>query len=241
MTRGPVIKYDKERVSFNLAKVKKNGFNFEIVINPDEAMGFRAGKRADVRDAIRSEHIFKDASRGELANEHELEQAFGSRDALVVAAFLIKNGIIQLTDEHRSMLREEKRKKILSIIHTNAIDPKTKLPHPIARLENAFEEAKVRIDEHKSAEDQVQDIVRAIQIILPIKFAIAELQIHLSANVASKQHNVIKKYGTIVSESWLKDGSWLGKVELPAGLKLDLIDYLNGATHGGADIKVLKE
>ena len=57
------------------------------------------------------------------------------------------------------------------MIHANGIDPKTNLPHPLQRIENALEEANVKIDEHKSEEKQVEEIVRKLQPILPIKFA----------------------------------------------------------------------
>ena len=58
----------------------------------------------------------------------------------------------------------------MEIIHRNGVDPKTKLPHPIQRLENAFEEAKIKIDERRSAEDQVKEILDKLRPVLPISF-----------------------------------------------------------------------
>jgi ribosome maturation protein SDO1 len=45
----------------------------------------------------------------------------------------------------------------MQMIHRICIEPKSGLPHPIIRIENAMEEAKVKIDENKPAEDQISE------------------------------------------------------------------------------------
>ncbi len=51
---------------------------------------------------------------------------------------------------------EDKRKQIIQYINKNFVDPKTKLPHPIQRIENALEDVRVIIDPFKKAEDQIK-------------------------------------------------------------------------------------
>ena len=113
--------------------------------------------------------------------------------------------------------REEKRRQIINIIHVNAIDPKTGLPHPAQRIENAIEEAKVHIDENKSAEDQVEGILDKLRPIIPIKFEKKKMQVILPPKYASQSYHVIKSYGEH-KEEWLGDGSLRVVIELPAGI-----------------------
>ena len=145
--------FDRERVSFNLAKLKKGGETFEIAIDPDLAIDLKHGKDVDMRDVLKSEDIFSDAKKGTLASESKMHELFNTSDPLKVAEAIINDGQIQLSSEYREKLREEKKNKIVNIIHRNAIDPKTNLPHPPQRIENAFKEAKVHIDEFKKAEE----------------------------------------------------------------------------------------
>src|SRR3989344_3837923 len=171
----------KERVHINLARLKKGGETFEIDVDPDLAIKFKKGVPGiDVRDVLKAEHVFKDAQKGLIASEARLEELFGTDDIMEIASAIIREGEIQLTSEYRNELREQKKRRIIAIIHQNGIDPRTKLPHPVQRIELAMVEAKVRIDEHKRAEDQIQDVVDSMRSILPITFAMKQIWMKIS-------------------------------------------------------------
>jgi len=235
---------DFEKIHLHLVKLKSHGLMFEMVVDPDAALAYKAGKKndpAELRGVLKSDNVFLDPFKGEKASETQLKQAFGTTDTLVIAQKIIDEGEIQLTADYREKLKQEKTARILAIIHRNAVDPKTNAPHPITRLENALVEAKVRISDKESAEDQVQAIVKALQPILPMKFAVAELQLHVPAAVAPKLYGAIKSMATITKEEWLDDGAWMGTVEIPGGLRLEFTDMLESKTHGGVIVKLLRE
>ena len=226
-----------EKIKLNLAKLKKQGETFEINIDPDLAMDFKQGKEVTIREILKAEQIFSDAKKGELASEAKLEEVFKTTDPVQIAEIIIKEGEVQLTSEFRSQQREQKKKQIMDIIHKNAIDPNTKLPHPLTRIDNAFQEAKVQIADFKSAEEQLDEIVVKLRPILPLKFEQANLKVQIPAVYAAKSYSVVKKYSKMVKEEWNQDGSWTVDVELPAGLKPEFMDKLNSLTHGEAFIK----
>jgi ribosome maturation protein SDO1 len=228
--------FDDERFSVNTAWIRKGGIHFEIVVDPDAAIAFRQTRSGDIRDVVKSGHVYFDAKKGELASEHQMQAVFHSSEPYVVAERIIREGEIQLTQEYRDKLREQKRRRLLEIIHRNAIDPKTKLPHPLTRIELAFEEAKVRVDELRSAEDQVQEVLRKLQPVLPIKFEHALLHIHLPVEHAAKLMSSVQSFGSIKRQEWLSDGSWSADIEVPAGLALECIDMLNKKTHGAVQV-----
>ncbi len=233
------IQFDKEKVHFNIARLRKAGGNFEVVIDPDKIIDFKEGK-VDVKDVLKSEHIYSDAEKGMLASENKIKEVFGTDDVLKVAEVILKQGDIQFTAEYRKMLLDKKRKQIIEIISKNSINPQTKLPHPPARIENAMEEAKVKIDMFKRAEDQVKDIVRKISTIIPIRFENITLNIKLPVQFAAKCYSILKNYGTIKQESWENDGSLNATVEVPGGLKQELIDKINKITHGNNEINIVQ-
>jgi len=235
----PLKTYEKEREYFNVAKLKRGGQHFEIVIDPDLAIAYKEGSKIEIHDLLKSEHIYADAKKGELAPEKLMHALFETEDPLKVAEIILKEGEIQLTQEHRELVRENKRKRIVEIIHRNGVDPQTHLPHPVTRIENAFEEAKIKIDEFKTAENQIQDILKHLRVVLPIKFEIKELAVKIPAQFAAKSYSIVSQFGKITKDDWQSDGSWMVVIEIPAGLQNDFMDKVNSMTHGGADIKIL--
>ncbi len=234
------VSFDKERVTFNLAKLRKGGQVFELTIDPDQAIAFKEGKTSDVKSVLKAEHIYMDVKKGELASEHILKNIFQTEDVLVIAEKILKEGEIQLTAEYREKLREEKKRKIINLIHRNGVDPRTHLPHPETRIEAALEEAKVKIDDFKKAEDQLQDVIKQIRPVLPISFEIKEIAVKISPDFAAKSYSTITQFGKILRDDWQTDGSWVVVVEIPAGLQNDFFDKLNDLTHGEIETKILK-
>ena len=231
-------KFSKEKVHFNLARLKAGGENFEVVVHPDKAVAFKSGQ-ADIRDVLVYDHIFADARKGMAASEHIMKSVFKSTDNLEVAKQIILKGEIQLTVEYRDRLREAKRKAIVEIIHRNAIDPRTGFPHPQSRIEAAMAEAKVRIDEHAKAEDQIQEIVKKLMPVLPVKFEVRRIELHIPAQHAARAYPIIKSFGTLLKDSWQNDGSLVAVVEVPAGMQQDLYSELNRLTKGELESKVI--
>ncbi|MBN2368430.1 ribosome assembly factor SBDS [Candidatus Woesearchaeota archaeon] len=236
----PTKTYDQERLSLNLAKLKKGGENFEIIIDPDKILEYKKNKEMDPREVMMYEKIFADAKKGFEASHDQLKALFNTTDVLAVAKKILDDGEIQFTQEYREDKRKEKKNKILDIITRNAVDPKTGLPHPRNRIEAAMEEARVKIDDFKEPGDQVNDIVSSLKPIIPIKLATKEIQVKIPSLYAGKAYSVVDKFGKIKMDNWLSDGSWLCSVEIPAGIQNEFFDALNKLTQGNIETKIVR-
>ena len=227
-----------------VARLKKQGHIFEVLVDCDNAVALKEGKSVDMNDVLADKKIFTDSKKGFIVSETVLKAVLGTGIIDEAAAIVIKEGELQLTAEYRAKLSERKTKRILSYIHRNGIDPRTGLPHPMQRIELALEEAKIKIDDYKPDDKQIQDIVKKLKSILPISFATKEMSIRIPADDAAKTygavHRAIGEMGKVTKNELMGDGAWFGVVEIPAGLQNDLIDKVNAITHGTADIKILK-
>ncbi|HLC50064.1 MAG TPA: ribosome assembly factor SBDS [Candidatus Nanoarchaeia archaeon] len=223
-----------------IAKLKKDGHEFEILVDCQGALALREGKSISIHDVLAASRIFSDARKGLEASETAMKQLFGTSDAEEVAKIIIQKGEIQLTQEYRDGIRKEKRKQMITIIHTNGVDPKTHLPHPAQRIENAFEEAKIHVDEFKSVQEQVQEALKKLRVVLPIKFEVKEIAIKITPEYAPKCYSTIKQFATILREEWQDNGNWAAVVEIPGGLENDFYDKLNKICHGNLESTVLK-
>ncbi len=229
--------YDREKVSFNLARLKKAGETFEIILkDPDLAISLKQGSPEDIRNILESEQIFKDAKKGELASETKLKEIFKTDDTLEIAKIIIETGEINLTTEYRKKVQENKKKKIIEYIHKNAIDSKTKLPHPISRIELAMDEAKVHIDPFRSIKVQREEIIQKLKSILPLSFDKLKIKVTIPARYASHAYGILKGKYEILNEKWENDGSITFLLESAAGLKEEIFNIINKLTNGEANI-----
>jgi len=221
-----------------IAKMEKFGHKFEILVDPNLAMDIKHGKTVDYSELLAVDRVFKDSKAGEEQSPEFLIEQFETSDINVIAKKIIENGEVQLTTDQRRHFLEKKRNEIITFISRNAMNPQTKTPHPPVRIENAMEQAKIHVDPFKSVEEQVSTIIDAIKKIIPISVEKVDFAVKIPAAHSGKCSAIIHKF-EIKKEQWLNDGSLVAEFVLPIGMKQDLINELNSATHGEIDIKII--
>lgn len=231
--------FDPEKFNLDIARLKKGGHNFEVVVNPDKAILYKEGNLKDISEVIKYDKVFADAQKGQLATENIFADIFKTNDNLEICKFIIKNGQIHITAEKRKQEIERKKKRIIVMLQKNGVDPRTDIPHTISRIESAMEEAKVSIDEFKAIESQVKDIIKKLQPILPIKFEKKVIELHLMPKYAHAAYRYIKNIGTVTRVNWGQDQSLSALLEIPGGLEEELYDYLNSITHGTVQTRLV--
>ena len=79
------------------------------------------------------------------------------------------------------------------------INPQNGLPHPATRIENAMNEAKVKIDPFKSVDEQVQIALKAIKVLIPIKFEKVRVAVRLPNTATGQAYSAIRPFGKIIT------------------------------------------
>ena len=213
-----------------IARYIKAGSHFEVLVDPVNALSYREGD-SEVLD-LAVEEVFKDAKKGDHASSENLMTVFKTNDPVTIAKIIVKKGEIQLTTDQRRKMAQEKRKQVINTIARNAINPQTRTPHPPARIELAMDEARVHIDPFKSVEEQVNLVLKALKPLLPIRLEKIKIAVKIPPEHAGHIYRDLHDAGNIIKEGWLKDGSWAGVFEIPAGMQSDFLDLLNKKTHG---------
>ena len=223
-----------------VARYESHGESFEILIDPKVVQKMRDGKEVDLIEHMAIDTIFKNAKKGTRAAEEKMQEIFGTTDPIEVAKTIVLKGEVQLTTEQRRIMQENKRKRIVEYIARNAMNPQTGGPHPPARIETAMEEARVHIDPFKPVEAQVPAIMDALRPLIPIRFDKVRMAVRLSGEDYGRCFEDLKGFGKIVREEWQSNGSWIGVVEMPAGMQTDFLEKIGNKTHGEAETKLLK-
>ncbi|MBL7054582.1 ribosome assembly factor SBDS [Candidatus Woesearchaeota archaeon] len=223
-----------------IARLKTHGQNFEILVDCNNAIALKGGKDVNMRDVLAAMKIFSDSKKGLEASETSMKQIFETADVEEVAKKIIQKGEIQLTSEYRDKLKEEKKKQVIDMIHRNAVDPTTHAPHPPQRIENALNEAKFHFDMFMPVQKQIEEALKQLKPIIPIKFEVKEIAVKFPSEFGGKAYHVVSQFGKIIKDEWLRDGSWMVVVEMPGGLEEEFYDKINKLTQGNVESKVLK-
>jgi len=224
---------------YTVARITKDNEHFEILVKPQKALDYRMGKIAGITEVLAAETIFSDANKGTRASDENLRKAFGTTDSLKIAETILKTGTLQLTTEQRRKMVEDKRRQVIDFISRQCVDPKTNLPHPPMRIENAMEQIHYPIDPFQPVEEQARDIIKLLRPILPLKMEQVSVGVTLPAQYSVRAYGAIKGFGTIKREEWRADGSWYGVLEMPAGLYAPLVEKLGEITKGNGEAKII--
>ncbi len=205
-----------------LARLEKGGSRYEILVDPDLVESWKEDSDSvNLTDLLAIDEVWSDAKAGDRPTSEALERVFGSTDLATCVDRILRDGSIQLTTAQRRHMVDERMKQIVSEIAMTATDPKTKLPHPKTRIENALQETRFKPDPFLSVERQVQDAVNILKPIIPLQF----ITIKLAFKVPGKDYGGVSNLlrDSMQKEQWLSDGSWACVVEVPGGMKNEII------------------
>ena len=234
-----MIKEHAKAKDFTIVRHQTGGEKFEILVDPDKGLKYKRGEVGEVANVLMADFIFTDARKGEKASADKLEKIYETSDPFEVAKIMFEKGTFQLNAQQRKEMTEQKLKQIINIISKTYVDPKTKLPHPPVRIENAMEDAKLNIDPFIEAEEQVQEVVQALRSILPMSSENIQIALKIPAEYTGKSYGTVKNYGTIKRDEWQNDGSWVAVVEIPAAMQMELLDTLGKETQGNVQSKIV--
>ncbi len=223
-----------------IARLKKGEEHFEVLVDPYAAADFIEGKEVDIVQNLAIDAIFKDSKKGTHASEESLQKNFGTDDISEISKQIILKGDIQLTTEQRNKMQKNKRNRIIETIVKNAMNPKTKAPHPRQRIELAMEQVGVHIDPFKPVSEQVKLIIELLRPIIPISMENIKISIKIPAEHIGKAYGTVRSFGSLEREDWQSDGSWIGIIRIPAGMQNDFYDKINDVTKGNVSTKILK-
>ncbi len=205
-----------------LARLEKGGKRYEALVNPDLVEQWKEdASTVELDDFMAMDEIFHDARAGERPTEEALMNTFQTLDVEAILNIILEKGSIQLTTAQRKARVENMRQQIIHHIHSQAIDPKSKSPHPRTRIELALDESKYSVDPFKRLEDQVKDAIAKLKPLIPLSFEAVRLAFRIPGSAYGSVSQLLRLYQK--KEQWLENGDWACIVELPAGMKGDII------------------
>ena len=205
-----------------LARLEKGGKRYEALVDPDLVEQWKEdSSNIQLDEFMAMDEIFHDARAGERPTEEALMNAFETLDVETILKFILDKGSIQLTTSQRKARVEHMRQQIIHHIHSQAIDPKSKSPHPRTRIELALQESKYSVDPFKRLEEQIKDAIAKLKPLIPLSFESVRLAFRVPGSAYGSVSQLLRTYQK--KEGWLENGDWACVIEIPAGMKGDII------------------
>ena len=208
-----------------LARMEKGGKRYELLVDPDSVEDFKTKPESvDLNNFLAMDEVFHDIRGGERPTGGAIEKTVGTQDIFEIAKTILEKGSIQLTTSQRKARVEQMRQQIVHEIHTQAVDPKTKSPHPKTRIELALEESRYSVDPFKRLDDQVKDAIELLKPMIPLSFESIRIAVRVPGSAFGSASRILRPY--LEKEQWLENGTWAAIIEIPAGMKDTLVSKL---------------
>ncbi|RKP02645.1 hypothetical protein CXG81DRAFT_29460 [Caulochytrium protostelioides] len=224
----------------SVVRLKKGGKRFEIACYKNKVLEWRKGVETDLDNVIQSETIFVNVSRGQQANQEDLQKAFKNADAKAIVLEILAKGELQIGEKERQHQLSTTYRDIATTIAEKCVNPATKRPYPVTLIEKAMADAQVNVQGHRSSKQQALEIIALLQEknILPIERA----QMRIRVVVEGKHSKKIKeKLATMVCQIEEEDFGTTAEWVLVAdpGLFRVLADFVGAETRGRGQVEVM--
>jgi len=221
-----------------IVRMKKNNQKFELVTHGGKVTSYRKDA-CGWGDVLVFDNAFLDVSKGDKAADALLTASFPDLDSIsAIMKHIVINGELEKTQAERSAEMEEKTNAIMYYINQNYADPTTKRPHPMVRLEEAFnvKSNKVRVDLNIDTARQAEQIVKNLRGYLMFTQVVAQTgTLTLASTNASKCAGKIKKFKPTKTD-WNTDGSATYHFGMSQTKWDELIETLQKPTSGDFQI-----
>ena len=119
--------FQKKNVNskFTVVRLSISGEKFEIFVDPDRALKYKKGESHEYEKAIAFDEIYADANKWIRIPDEKLKKHLKTDNVQEALKIILDKGELLLNTQQRKQKIEEKRKKIITLIAGNYVDPKT--------------------------------------------------------------------------------------------------------------------
>jgi ribosome maturation protein SDO1 len=222
----------------SVVRLKKGGKRFEVACYKNKVLEWRSGVEKDLDNVLQTESIFINVSKGQLAKQDDLLNAFKTSDESLILQEILKNGQLQVGEKERDAVLSNLTRDIATIVSEKCINPSTKRPWPVSTIEQVMSEIHFSVSS-KNAKSQALELIKSLQEkqIIPIARAQMRIKISCMQNVGKKVKEKCLHLLQIESEDYGMDYELIGMID--PGAFRTIGDILQEETKGKGGLEVL--
>ncbi|KAL0228191.1 hypothetical protein RCL1_004334 [Eukaryota sp. TZLM3-RCL] len=217
-----------------VVRLKKKGKRFEIACYKNKVIGWRNGAETDIDEVVQSLNVFLNVSKGVLASDRDLEQAFSSTDRPAICRI----GDLQVSDRERSLQQSTMSSQIASLVAQRSVSSDTKMPVSISVVESLMKDAHFSVNPSQSAKKQALEL---FQLFKQLNYPIERARMRVRVSVPEQ---IVKPFKTALPadcdvENQLFGPTSLLTVTIPPGELKNLQTIVSDLTRGRGSVEVI--
>jgi rRNA metabolism SBDS family protein len=186
---------------YQLVRLAQGRIKLEVAAKMGTIRPYKEGNLS-WNQVLMADQVFTNFNKGNVASSADLLAVCGKSDVDYCTKYIVDHGEPQVSASERKEDLDRKIHQVLCYVHSNYIDPKLGLPHPMARLEGAFANAKQRIDVNQSTQTQAEQFVKSLSGVLSMRKSIVEAKLRVQKALAGKVEGIIYKHGDMGTRSY---------------------------------------
>lgn len=119
-------------------RLKRRGKRFELACYKNKVISWREGNEKDLDEVLQTSSIFTNVSKGILAKNKDLADAFKTHNTDEIVLEILRKGELQVSERERQYQTENLFNEIAVIVSEKCVDPNTKRPFSIGIIERAM-------------------------------------------------------------------------------------------------------
>lgn len=169
----------------SLVRMKKGKKRFEIACYQNKVQDWRLRVEKDLDEVLQIPQVFMNVSKGQVANNEDLLNAFGTTNHDEIILEILDKGEIQLNEKERSANLQQKQNEFLNLISTKCINPRSKKRYPPSMIQKALNQLKFHLNPNKPTKTQALEAIKLLisEQLMSIARAQMKVKITLLARV----------------------------------------------------------
>jgi len=175
-----------------VVKHKVGKLTFEVLTKPGAVTNYRKGLLGWDRVLVADE-VFTKYQKGERASKSDLQSAFKTEDIAQITKLIVEKGELQVSAQERAEEVTRKKRELLTRLSTHYIDPTTKKPHPVSRIESSLDQIRLVVAYESNVDKLVEEAQKKLVGILSLKkvdFSDASVTVEEDQNLSFKDQNL---------------------------------------------------
>lgn len=171
----------------SLVKMKKGKKRFEIACYQNKVQDWRLRVEKDLDEVLQIPLVFTNVSKGQVANNEDLLNSFGTTNHDEIILEILDKGEIQLNEKERSANLQQKQNEFLNLISTKCINPRSKKRYPPSMIQKALGQLKYHLNPTKATKLQALDAIKLLISTQVIPIARAQMKVKITVLLRVKE------------------------------------------------------
>lgn len=143
-----------------VVRLKRRGRRFELACYKNKVVSWREGNEDDLDEVLQTSSIFTNVSKGVLAKNKDLQDAFKTDDPGKIVLEILRKGELQVSEKERQYHSNNLFNEIAIIVSEKCVDPETKRPFSVGIIERTMRETlHYAVLPNKSAKVRLQSLL----------------------------------------------------------------------------------